>query len=615
MNTSVEFPDCSFLRNNPKIWNELKEMRSHIRKLTAIVEESSESIDNQISLQKIKLSLLQLKTGITENSDQGDLLNKEVNKLHDSDTNFKEELRLLKETEIASLQQTTVELHKDDVALQRTLEGIIANHTGVLVQHITQLRAENELLKQNQKLIQENSLAIMREELLKLQSQQEEMRKEFNSALQDQENRVGRRIDDTEVNITITATMFDTFQDNQINTNKKNRDKIDTLANLSKENSENIKKLKKISSKQHEAITNTILDVSSDMSKINSSLLTLEADNSIKHAIFSESMNDINDTMQVLNTTMFVLHEEQNTQNENTREHLDNVQESQRNVSIYLYDYKQAQEAFFNLTRSEIAVLRQGKEYVNDTLQEIINTQTKNNESMSNFVESLIQMGNGQELNIQKVKESHQMTKVAIQEQITSLKHHDELLNSKHDSLQLQLHQQDNKTKKELNSLRHMDNLLNNNLKSLTGKLSGPYLIFTAYPSQSHISYETAQKVIFDRVILNFGNYYSTVNGSFTCPVDGIYQSSVSVWSDFDRRAQVEVLKDNTVIIKAATHSVPGAKQHGSNQVNFECHRGEVVWLRGGTYGTLYTDEFKQNSFSTVLIHNLEHFPQGISTL
>ena len=90
------------------------------------------------------------------------------------------------------------------------------------------------------------------------------------------------------------------------------------------------------------------------------------------------------------------------------------------------------------------------------------------------------------------------------------------------------------------------------------------------------------QVIIFDNIVTNIGNHYQAAASVFTCPVNGLYQISVSPTSS-DCETRCNVMRENDVI--ASTR----AEEDGYNQsgvtVFVECQAGQRIWVEGRNDG------------------------------
>ena len=144
-------------------------------------------------------------------------------------------------------------------------------------------------------------------------------------------------------------------------------------------------------------------------------------------------------------------------------------------------------------------------------------------------------------------------------------------------------------------------------LHTVQSKCIDDFVAFTAYINvASHYTSVTLdQRLIFNGVVTNIGNAYNQTSGSFVCPRHGIYQFTLSLWSEAGHDAKVELVKGIWGIMIVDVRANGGStNEHGGNSVIIECQANEQVWLRGkASNGELHTHPaYKQNTFSGMLI-------------
>ena len=83
--------------------------------------------------------------------------------------------------------------------------------------------------------------------------------------------------------------------------------------------------------------------------------------------------------------------------------------------------------------------------------------------------------------------------------------------------------------------------------------------------------------MLFDKVLTNYGGYYSTQTSSFICPVDAIYMF-VLVINVHQTNAFVRIMRNDVRLISARARAFDVDFNHGTNMVVKECLAGDVVW-------------------------------------
>ena len=134
-------------------------------------------------------------------------------------------------------------------------------------------------------------------------------------------------------------------------------------------------------------------------------------------------------------------------------------------------------------------------------------------------------------------------------------------------------------------------------------------IAFSAYASTAY-EYSDNDVVIFDRLITNLGNGYSTTTNRFTCPIHGLYSFSVSIFQAYDTNFPIAcvIYLENVGEIGEVTVKAHGAEEitDASSTTSYvECMEGQRVWVEvddsdgGAVYGGIYEPD---TMFSGALI-------------
>ena len=127
---------------------------------------------------------------------------------------------------------------------------------------------------------------------------------------------------------------------------------------------------------------------------------------------------------------------------------------------------------------------------------------------------------------------------------------------------------------------------------------------FTACGAESR-DYNVSEIVLFERVLTNYGGYYSSQASSFMCPIDGVYVFTLAI-NVVETNIGVCINRNG---VELTTTWVDGAPHnHATNAVVTECLTGDVIWPRikfiSGD-NNIYSEINCFTSFSGVLIKHL----------
>ena len=95
-------------------------------------------------------------------------------------------------------------------------------------------------------------------------------------------------------------------------------------------------------------------------------------------------------------------------------------------------------------------------------------------------------------------------------------------------------------------------------------------------------------KIVYDKILLNIGNGYSSTTGVFTCPSDGEY---VFTWSTMNYGAACFAYIHRNGVQYLMSHSQEhdgSLYESASNTVVFHLNKGDTVWIQTTTCDTFY---------------------------
>ena len=133
---------------------------------------------------------------------------------------------------------------------------------------------------------------------------------------------------------------------------------------------------------------------------------------------------------------------------------------------------------------------------------------------------------------------------------------------------------------------------------------------FTASLSNTIPNLGSHQQIVFDHVITNVGNGYSTSHGHFTAPIRGVYVFFVVITNIPGHSSSVQLLKNGAMISQALAH---GGSQNNQLHVTstttatVTLEQGDEVWVQNeGIYSTVEElDGYYWSSFSGHLIDTM----------
>ena len=118
---------------------------------------------------------------------------------------------------------------------------------------------------------------------------------------------------------------------------------------------------------------------------------------------------------------------------------------------------------------------------------------------------------------------------------------------------------------------------------------TGP-VAFTAWANTGDPTlYSEGDTIVFDETLINAGGHYNVDTSSFICPWDGIYLLSVNIESYSDHIHVDLIMRNDVLLARMYLDSyTPGNYTRGSTTVVTECDRGDIVWVRARTAGSIH---------------------------
>ena len=133
---------------------------------------------------------------------------------------------------------------------------------------------------------------------------------------------------------------------------------------------------------------------------------------------------------------------------------------------------------------------------------------------------------------------------------------------------------------------------------------TGP-VAFTAWSNTGDQSYSPNDIVVFNEVLTNAGGHFNANTSSFICPWDGIYLMSVNIES-FTDHIHIDLMMRNDVLLaRMYLDATSGDYTRGSTTVVTECNRGDIVWVRCQSDGSIHGDEYR-NMFTGHILYRYD---------
>ena len=134
---------------------------------------------------------------------------------------------------------------------------------------------------------------------------------------------------------------------------------------------------------------------------------------------------------------------------------------------------------------------------------------------------------------------------------------------------------------------------------------TGPVAFSAWSNTASSASYRTNDIIVFNEIITNAGGHYSAATSSFICPWDGVYLMSVNIESQSSNGIHVNLMQNDVMLANMNVDDISGAFNRGSTTIVTECNRGDVVWVRAETDGTLYSRK-QRNMLTCHLLYRFD---------
>ena len=129
---------------------------------------------------------------------------------------------------------------------------------------------------------------------------------------------------------------------------------------------------------------------------------------------------------------------------------------------------------------------------------------------------------------------------------------------------------------------------------------------FYAYMSYNEINPSQHHTIIFDHVIVNFGNAYSEYAGIFIAPTTGIYAFSYAITAYADALIPIEIVCNGEVIGSSVTITQGAYQDNDASTVVIQLSADDVCFIRtSSTYGissNIYSGTYARSSFAGWLI-------------
>ena len=130
-------------------------------------------------------------------------------------------------------------------------------------------------------------------------------------------------------------------------------------------------------------------------------------------------------------------------------------------------------------------------------------------------------------------------------------------------------------------------------------------IAFHAYHTSS-AGYNTKVTVKFRGVTLNEGDHYDPNTGVFTCPADGIYVFTVSLYSNSRYYSTVDLVHEGEA--QARAYGSAGDADQGTVTAVLRCNHGDEVWVQTTPEQTIVTyshESEKLGVFSGFLLYKI----------
>ncbi|KAL3852124.1 hypothetical protein ACJMK2_015807 [Sinanodonta woodiana] len=128
-------------------------------------------------------------------------------------------------------------------------------------------------------------------------------------------------------------------------------------------------------------------------------------------------------------------------------------------------------------------------------------------------------------------------------------------------------------------------------------------VVFSTTMQNNITSIGIEQELIFDSIRANVGNGYNIRHGTFTAPVDGVYEFSFSVYVEVSAGVGLDLKKNGVVIARTrSSQDGYGYFNMATNIVVTELKAGDDVWIEHSTADSNIIFGRNMTSFSGQLI-------------
>ena len=133
--------------------------------------------------------------------------------------------------------------------------------------------------------------------------------------------------------------------------------------------------------------------------------------------------------------------------------------------------------------------------------------------------------------------------------------------------------------------------------------------IFVAFSASTRVNtnYSYPDRIVFEDILTNVGDHYDPTTGVFICPVDGIYQFSLSLfrWNDkYKASATLKVGGAQVLTTITNLNNEDHGRDQGANIAMTPCREGQWAYIRANTDGFVLTGgKHRLNVFSGMLLH------------
>ena len=131
---------------------------------------------------------------------------------------------------------------------------------------------------------------------------------------------------------------------------------------------------------------------------------------------------------------------------------------------------------------------------------------------------------------------------------------------------------------------------------------TGP-VAFTAWANNGdETTYNDGDIIIFDEILTNAGGHYNAATSSFICPWDGVYLISANMEGFFGSNIDIDLMRNDVMLARMYVDDISSAYNRGSTTIVTECDRGDIVWVKAGSYGRLHAAD-RRNMFTGHILH------------